>query len=360
LKVCIKVFLLVAPLTLSIIGMSGSFVHGFFAKPHLMLNPSMYVARHVGETFDINVSVYWVENLRSIEFVVGFNTSLLDVEQVDQGLFFPPAPKSHLEFLQNETAGLLRINLTLAISEDSKDGSGQIARITFKVTLGPTSCTNSPLDIQQSVLLDSTFSPISHDIVGAVYFWKSMQPDPPEEGRLLDVYTHKGGQGADQPSGGFVLGETVDLTSRVTYNGDSVQYKLVAFQVISPSNETVLIRTVFTDGVGLATVSFRIPSLIRSIGNWSVISIVDIREKAVWDTLVFSVKYAQAVGGYTAYTETQTYAELVVMCLPPIVLVCLALTEIKHVRKKHAKDSACTRGKIVVFDKTSDTCKGDK
>jgi hypothetical protein len=130
--------------------------------------------------------------------------------------------------------------------------------------------------------------------------------------------------------------------------------------VINPSNETVLIRTVFTDKDGLATANFRIPSLIRSIGNWSLISIVDIREKAVWDTLVFSAKYGLAVGGYAADTQTQTDAELVVMCLPPIVLVCVALTEIKHIRKKHAKNSACTKKKIAMFDKTPDNCKGDK
>ena len=116
-----------------------------------------------------------------------------------------------------------------------------------------------------------------------------MQPDPPLGGRLLDLYTQKGGKGPNEPGGEFVAGEMVYLISRVTYNDYPVQQKLVAFEVRSPLNETVVILVAATDQDGFAQISFRIPNIPSSNRTWTGISVVDIAGETVWDTISFRV-----------------------------------------------------------------------
>jgi hypothetical protein len=116
-----------------------------------------------------------------------------------------------------------------------------------------------------------------------------MQPDPPLGGRLLDLYTQKGGKGPNEPGGEFVAGEMVYLISRVTYNDYPVQQKLVVFEVRSPLNETVVILVAATDQDGFAQISFRIPNIPSSNGTWTGISVVDIAGETVWDTINFRV-----------------------------------------------------------------------
>jgi len=116
-----------------------------------------------------------------------------------------------------------------------------------------------------------------------------MQPDPPLGGRLLDLYTQKGGKGPNEPGGEFVAGEMVYLISRVTYDDYPVQQKLVAFEVRSPLNETVVILVAATDQDGFAQISFRIPNIPSSNGTWTGISVVDIAGETVWDTISFRV-----------------------------------------------------------------------
>jgi hypothetical protein len=199
----------------------------------------------------------------------------------------------------NQTLGLVKIGISLTGSEAPTGGSGTLATITFTALQQATTCAVSVVQLQHILLLDSGLNPIPFDSVSALYFWKTPQPDPPVEGRVLDVYTQRGGQGMDVPGGIFGLGEEVQLISRVTYNGDPVQNKLVAYEVLDPLNHTVMVRTAVTNTIGMAWVTFRIPSLPESIGNWTVISIVDIVEKSVWDTLTFEVKISVPVGGYS-------------------------------------------------------------
>ncbi len=100
-------------------------------------------------------------------------------------------------------------------------------------------------------------------------------------GRIIDVYTQRGGVGLNQPSGEFAAGEEVILDALVTYNGFPVQHKPVAFQVLNPSNGTEAILTVFSDNNGLAEVNFTIPRLPSSEGVWTVVATVEIASQTV-------------------------------------------------------------------------------
>ena len=311
LKPCLGVFFVISLVALLAINCFNPIACGECVDAYLFITPPMYIAREIGELFDVAINVSSVENLRSVGFTVTYNTSLLDVAQVVQGPFFPAPPKSSFKFEKNESAGFIKINMSLVDSETSRSGNGTLAWISFEVVQAPESCVSSPLDLKQTLLLNSALNSIAHDSVGAVYFWRSLQPDPPAEGRLLDVYTQKAGGGIDQPGGEFVTGEIVYLVCRVTYGNDPVQNKLVSFEVQTPFNESVVILTVITDQEGYAVIVFRIPQIPSSNGTWSAISVVRIAEEIVWDTISFQVIYLEIpVGGYTLPTEEHATEKL--------------------------------------------------
>lgn len=267
---------------------------------YLSINPSMYIAQANGETFTTKIEIINVANLSSYQFTVSYNTSMLKVNQVLQGSFFPPSSPSHFSFEINNSSGTVKVNCSINNPANSTTGNGTLASITFEVIQNPNWCADGhPIKLIQTVLLDSRNTPIVHDAVGAVYFWKTLEPDPPVGGRLIDVYTQRGGSGQDQPDGNFTFGEDVQLISDVTYNGQPMQQKLVAFQVLNSHNQTVILRTVTTDQDGRASISFRIPNVFESLGTWKVISVVEIAEEIAWDIVTFRVISVTPVGGYS-------------------------------------------------------------
>jgi hypothetical protein len=293
----------------------------------------MYIAKEIGEIFNLAINISNVNDLRSLQFSVTYNTSILDVEQVIQGPFFPLPPKSYSKFEIGESLGFVRVNMSLAGSETPRDGNGTLVWIVFRVVQGLDTC-GSPLSLEQTLLLDSVLNPIAHDVVGAVYFWKSMQPDPPTAGLLLDVYTQKDGVGPNEPGGEFTCGEKVQLTSLVTYSDWAVQSKLVSFEVRNPLDEIALVMVAQTDKEGFAEISFRIPRLWSSNGTWKVFSVVEVADKIVWDSLTFDVYCLIPVGGYSfLITEYRTEKPLALyLALVAILTAGLTIAKRKIMR----------------------------
>ena len=305
------------------------------SSPYLFVNPTMYVAHARGELFNVTIDVINIENLSSYQFTVVYNNSLLKPERVSPESFFPPAPLSHMNYDNNTTLGSIGITSSLANPTDSVSGSGTLASVTFRVISVPDSCLGSPLELRQTLLLDSAHVPIFHDLVGALYFWKSAGPDPPIEGRLLDVYTPKGGKGQGQPDGKYTLGEEVQLIAEVTYNGLPVQGKLVAFQCQNPSGQISILRTAITDQNGFATVSFRIPNVLDSLGTWTAISVVEIAEKVAWDIVTFEV--VTAVGGFSTAIRGNDRADLTASYSLLIITSALAFVIVKRKPKDYVE-----------------------
>ena len=279
--------------------------HATESVVYLCISPYVCVAGEIGEVFELSVDIVNVQNLHSVGFTLAYNTSLLDVAQVAQGSFFPPPPGSRFELENDDHLGLIKVNISVAGSEPPLDGTGTLVTASFQVVQSSEGCSGSPLNLQQTLLLDAALVPIVHESVGAVYFWRSMQPDPPVGGRSLDLYTQNRGIGPDSPGGIFVINQEVHLFSYVTYNGYPVQQKLVGFEVFNPANETVLFRTAVTNENGLANMSFRIPFINGSIGTWRAISVVEIAEEVVWDTISFEVLSELPVGGYSIRIPTR-------------------------------------------------------
>ena len=113
------------------------------------------------------------------------------------------------------------------------------------------------------------------------------------KGPTIDLYNQKGGKGPNQPSDTFSPGEQVILYAYVTYKDDPVEGKLVAFEMIDPTNTSAIYRTGETNASGLATVNFTLPTAgppEQIIGTWTAIAVVSIAEETVRDTLFFSVR----------------------------------------------------------------------
>jgi PKD repeat protein len=271
---------------------------------YLFMTPPIYIAHEKGELFEVTIDVSLVEDLHSVKFTLTYNASLLIVENVAQGSFFPAPPESIFEFKENESCGAVKFNMSLVDPRGSRNGNGTLALVSFRVIQGQESCASSPLCLEQTLLLDALSTPLTYDAVGALFFLKSTQTDPSVDGRSLDLYTQKGGEGPNEPGGEFVVGERVNLTSRVTYNDSPLQQKLVAFEVRNPLNESVLSRTAVTDENGLATISFIIPNILSSDGTWTAVSTVDIAGEVVWDTISFRVHLLFPPVAYFTFSPT--------------------------------------------------------
>lgn len=341
LKICLEVFATILLVFLLTINCFNHVAYGESAKAYLLMTPPACIAKEIGELFDVAINISSVENLRSVGFTVTYNASLLNVEQIAEGSFFPAPPRSYFEFENNASVGFIKVNMSLAGSETPKNGNGTLAWISFEVVHGPELCVSSPLEFKQILLLDSALAPIAHDSVGAVYLWKSMQPDPPVNGRSLDVYTQRAGVGSDEPGGEFESDEIVYMISRVMYNGDAVQRKLVAFEIQNPFNEIVVIRTAVTSQSGLAAISFRIPNIPTSNGTWRAISVVEIGEKTVWDTISFQVYLRIPVGGYTSLIKGYTREGPLILYPATVAILAVTFTIIKS--KTHRRLRRCTK-----------------
>ena len=120
--------------------------------------------------------------------------------------------------------------------------------------------------------------------------------DSSSTGGEIDLFTQKepySGKGPNMPSDAFGLGEEVQIYALATYNEYPVPSLLVAFQILGPPNPVENISfymVAFTDEMGVATISFRIPHLNETtFGEWTVIGNTKIDDLTITDTVSFKV-----------------------------------------------------------------------
>jgi hypothetical protein len=114
--------------------------------------------------------------------------------------------------------------------------------------------------------------------------------------RFIDVFTQRGGRGANQSSDMFQPQELVVLYANVTYNDNPVANKDVGFGVRPPNilDNINLTGSARTNASGIAEWSFRIPWPTEDpekkvFGEYRVVATVDIADQTVVDTLTFQV-----------------------------------------------------------------------
>lgn len=261
--------------------------------------PPAYIADYIGEVCEVGLEVSGVENLHSASFIIAYDSVLLDVQQVSRGTFFPSDAWFHFEI--NESSGLVELEMSLSDSNETVNGTGIFAELSFKIQQAYPEIVGSTVRFLQLHFYGLNYEELDYKSVGAILFWRSAMPSEPDGERRIDLYTQKGGIGLGESSGWFGYGDVVTLKAYVTYADWPQQNILVAFQVIDPLNDTVLVFVDATDENGTAELSFKIPEVYTSVGLWTALSSVDVACEIVWDTLTFRV--SSPVGGETTTIE---------------------------------------------------------
>jgi len=107
------------------------------------IDPPSLLIPQVGETFSINVSITNVTNLFGYDFILWYNTTMMDCLSVEwpASHFLTPTLEptnifkvKTIEDNFNETTGAVRVVTTLIDGEPPKNGSGALVTITFNTT----------------------------------------------------------------------------------------------------------------------------------------------------------------------------------------------------------------------------------
>ncbi|MEM2917563.1 MAG: hypothetical protein QXN63_04335 [Candidatus Bathyarchaeia archaeon] len=119
----------------------------------------------------------------------------------------------------------------------------------------------------------------------------------------LDIYTQKGGEGENTPSGSFFHNETITLFACVKDStGHQLRDVLVNFTIVGPSN-FVQKNATRTAGKGVGAISFTIPhtqpTLKTLVDVWNVDAEAKIGEETLRDSLTFEVKAVPSIDIYT-------------------------------------------------------------
>jgi len=178
------------------------------------------------ETFVINVTVANVSNLRTYNIKLYWNTTLLDLVEVNVQPFFDSSYIDKNE--TNEDQGWYWLHV--ATLGGPKTGSGVLVTLSFKITYEPewpenATCT---LDLTDTRLEDwPSFEPILHDVIDGEYSCYSTPP--------LSLTTV-----TDKLS--YEVGDSVHIYGNLTLGSSPVQDGIVALEVVNDSDQTIVIR----------------------------------------------------------------------------------------------------------------------
>jgi len=132
----------------------------------LAVTPSEYIASHVGETFDVNVTLNNLDeqwNMIYAEFKLEYNNNYLQVLNVTEGNFLNQFGDT--TFNHEELDGNVEMNITLSPTT-YPSGSGTLAKITFNVTTCPGL---SMLSLNDTKLLDFEMKDVLHEVQHGSY-----------------------------------------------------------------------------------------------------------------------------------------------------------------------------------------------
>jgi len=135
-------------------------------EPTLAVTPSGYIASHVGETFDVNVTLNSLDeqwNMTYAEFKLEYNNNSLQVLNVTEGNLLNQF--GNTTFNHEELDGNVEMNITLNPTT-YPSGSGTLAKITFNVTTCPGS---SILSLNDTKLLDFEMKDVLHEVQNGSY-----------------------------------------------------------------------------------------------------------------------------------------------------------------------------------------------
>jgi hypothetical protein len=149
------------------------------------------------------------------------------------------------------------------------------------------------LNLKKDVLVTSILAVIlSGGLAIASYALVTETLQPKNQAIVLDVYTQKGGLGANVSGGVFEPSDSVILHAYLTGGGSPINDVQVTFTAKNSENE--IGREASTNTSGEASVNFILPTNESAVGTWDVLASADMEGQSVNDTLSF-ICYASSV-----------------------------------------------------------------
>jgi hypothetical protein len=142
------------------------------------------------------------------------------------------------------------------------------------------------LNLKKDVLVASVLAVIlSGGLAVASYALITETLQPQSRVIVLDVYTQKGGLGANTSGGVFEPSDTVVLYAYLTSEGLPMNDTQVNFTAKNSENEVT--RAASTNSSGVAAVDLILPSNESAIGTWNVLAVANAEGQSANDTLSF-------------------------------------------------------------------------
>ena len=184
-----------------------------------------------GETFKVNINVADVSNLQGFEFKLYWNTTLLDLIDLEFKSFLNPLFFVFRNEI-NEALGRYWLNMT-TIDGPPTSGSGALVTLSFKITYEPVWPENATcaLNLADTKLVDSGGTPILHDVYDGEYWCFNTA--------FLSLNTK-----TDNPF--YDVNESIYVYGDLTLGSSPVEDGLVALEIDDPNNEVIVIRTLST------------------------------------------------------------------------------------------------------------------
>jgi hypothetical protein len=155
-------------------------------QPELRIEPNTYTATSLGETFNISVNIYNVQSdhrLVTVQFRVGYDSSILQVQNVFEGPFMQSfnntatPPYTYFVYYVEEDplygpnviVGIVIYPNATGVWTNFPHGNGTLAIITFKAVSQlwhPLTCN---LELMDTLLVNDDAEPINHGVVSGVY-----------------------------------------------------------------------------------------------------------------------------------------------------------------------------------------------
>ncbi len=167
-------------LSFVVIGFGALSTH---AVPVVSIEPPI-LTTGVGSFFDVFVDISNVTDLYAFQFDVSFDPTIISVVDVTEGAFLPNGGSTFfIPGLIDNTAGTISFTADALIGAISgTSGSGTLAALNFQgLALG-----TSPVNLSNVIVLDSNFSDISFNTVGASVNVSSAAVPEPVSIILLD------------------------------------------------------------------------------------------------------------------------------------------------------------------------------
>lgn len=134
----------------------------------------------------------------------------------------------------------------------------------------------------------ATIEVLGTQVADSLAFEVKAPPKP-----FVDVYTDRGGEGPNNFSQPYRIGDPVTLSAKISDGTGPIEGSDVVFAIYWPRNISSLLflTTQKSNASGIATQTFTIPKIQESIGTWRVMVSVGINELVLIDALTFECKY---------------------------------------------------------------------